>query len=35
LNRFLKEQEVGKAIDAYVKDLKKVAKVKKFQAVQP
>jgi peptidyl-prolyl cis-trans isomerase C len=35
LSRFLKDQEVGKAIDAHVQDLKKVAKVKRFLAVQP
>jgi len=35
LTRFLKEQKVGKAIDAHVQDLKKVAKVKRFLAVQP
>jgi peptidyl-prolyl cis-trans isomerase C len=35
LSRYLKDQEVGKAVDAYVQELKKVAKVKRFLAVQP
>lgn len=35
LSRFLKEQKVGKAIDAHVQGLKKVAKVKRFLGVQP
>ncbi len=35
LSRYLKEKKVGKAIDDHVQELKKVAKVKRFLAVQP